>query len=201
MSIFDSRTAKVLTTTGVFVVVGAFLYGVRHTLIIILFAVFFAYLLEPLVMRIEKSKLARGSRTLAIVETYAAIGILLVVLGFSFGPRLIEDSRQLSQSLPGLIDKVTTGKIVWQFGSAHGWSYDTQLRIEQLIAAHRNELLRWSTQVGTAVASRCKISFGWCSSPFWLSFSCVTEAGSRKGLLTLSTAETSGALCVASLMT
>jgi predicted PurR-regulated permease PerM len=152
VSIFDPRTAKMLTTICLFVAIGVFLYGVRHTLVIILFAVFFAYLLEPLVMRIQTSPLARGSRVLAIVETYVAIGALLVVLGFTFGPRLADDSRQLTQSLPGLIDKVTTGKIIWQFGNAHGWSYDTQLKIEQLIVAHRTELLSWSAQVGTAVA-------------------------------------------------
>ena len=56
MSIFDQRTAKVLGTICAFVAIGAFLYGVRHTLVAILFAVLFAYLLEPVVYRIERSK-------------------------------------------------------------------------------------------------------------------------------------------------
>jgi hypothetical protein len=38
MSIFDQRTAKVLATICAFVAVGAFLYEVRHTLVVILFA-------------------------------------------------------------------------------------------------------------------------------------------------------------------
>jgi predicted PurR-regulated permease PerM len=62
MSIFDQRTARVLATICAFVAIGAFLYAVRHTLVAILFAVLFAYLLEPVVCRIEGSKLARGSR-------------------------------------------------------------------------------------------------------------------------------------------
>ncbi len=152
MPIFDHRTAKVLATIFAFVAIGAFLYAVRHTLVAILFAVLFAYLLEPVVYRIERSKLARGSRWLAILETYLAIGAIVAVLGTLFGPKLVEDARLLSQSLPGLLEKVTTGKIVWQFGNRYGWSYDTQLKIEQSIAAHQAEILAWSGQAGTAVA-------------------------------------------------
>jgi predicted PurR-regulated permease PerM len=152
MSIFDQRTAKVLVTTCACVAGGAFIYGVRHTLVAILFAVLFAYLLEPLVHRIERSRLGRGSRRLAILETYLAIGTILAALGILFGPKLMDDARLLSQSLPALLEKVTTGKIVWQFGNRYGWSYDTQLKIEQFIASHKNEGLAWSGQAGIAVA-------------------------------------------------
>ena len=165
MSIFDQHTARVLATICAFVAVGAFLYGVRHTLVVILFAVLFAYLLEPVVYRIERSRLARGSRWLAILETYLAIGAIVAVLGILFGPKLVEDTRLLSQSLPGLLEKVTTGKIVWQFGNRYGWSYDTQLKIEQFIAAHQAEILAWSGQAGTAVARVLQKSDLDCSGP------------------------------------
>ena len=152
MSVFDQRTAKVLATVCAFVAISVFLYEVRHTLVVILFAVLFAYLLEPVVYRIERSRLARGSRWLAILETYLAIGAILAVLGILFGPKLVEDTRLLSQSLPGLLEKITSGKIVWQFGNRYGWSYDTQLKIEQFIAAHQAGILAWSEEAGTAVA-------------------------------------------------
>jgi predicted PurR-regulated permease PerM len=152
VSILDPRTAKVLTTICVFVAIGAFVYGVRHSLIAILFSVLFAYLLEPVVYWFESSKLARGSRSLAILETYFALGAVLAVLAFLFGPQLMDDTRLLSQSLPGLLEKVATGKIVWQFGSVHGWSFDTQNKIEQFVAAHQKEILAWSGQAGAAVA-------------------------------------------------
>ena len=152
MSIFDLHTARVLATIGAVMAVVALLYGVRHTLVALLFAVLFAYLLEPVVWRVERSMLARGSRWLAILETYLAIAAILTALGVFFGPRLVEDTRLLSQSLPALLDKVTTGKIVWQFGGRYGWSYDTQSKIEQLIAAHKAEILAWSGRAGAAVA-------------------------------------------------
>jgi predicted PurR-regulated permease PerM len=135
-----------------FVAVGAFLYGIRHTLVILVFAVLFAYLLEPIVVRIEASPLSRGSRSVAIAETYFLITLVLLVLGMVFGRNLLEDSRQLVQSLPSLLEKVASGTIVWQVGSKHGWSFDTQWKIEQVIAAHRNEILNWVTEMGEATA-------------------------------------------------
>src|SRR5664279_2434018 len=152
MSIFDVHTARVLATIGAVIAVVALLYGVRNTLVVMLFAVLFAYLLEPVVRRIEGSVLARGSRWLAILETYLAIGFSLTALGIVFGPKLMEEARLLSLLLPGFLEKVTTGKIVWQFGSRYGWSYDTQTKLEQLIAAHQSEILTWSGRAGAAVA-------------------------------------------------
>ncbi len=152
MHLFDLRTAKVLTTIAAFVGIAAFLYGIRHTLVIFLFAIFFAYLVEPLVNRIQSSPLARGSRGLAIAETYLLVAAVLTGLGIFFGPKLIEDTHRLSNTLPNLLENVTSGKIVWQLGSKHNWSYDTQYRIEQFIAEHRDAILSWMGQVGGEVA-------------------------------------------------
>lgn len=156
MSIFDIRTVRVLTTICVFAGIAAFVYGVRHTLIVILFSVFFAYLVEPVVLRIQNSPVGRHSRNLAILETYVICGALIAVLFLIFGPRIAEDSRQFSHTLPSLLENVTSGKIVWQLGSQHGWSYETQSRIEQFIAGHRDDLVAFSSRVGGAVAESLK---------------------------------------------
>ena len=152
MQLFDSRTARVLSTICVFVAVGALLYGIRRTLVLFLFAIFFAYLLEPLVARIQNSPLARHSRGLAIAEAYVFVATGLALLVFFFGPQLVKDTRSLVQSLPNLLDSVTSGKIVWRLGSRHGWSSDSQLRIEQLIASHRQEILNWIGRLGAEAA-------------------------------------------------
>jgi len=148
VQLFDSRTARILATICVFVAVAAFLYGVRDTLVLFLFAVFFGYLLDPLVTRIQASPLARHSRPLAIAETYVLVAGGLGLLVYFFGPQLVKDTRSLLQSLPNLLENVTSGKIVWQLGSKHGWSYETQLRIEQLISSHRQQILNWIAQFG-----------------------------------------------------
>jgi predicted PurR-regulated permease PerM len=156
MGIFDSRTARALVTVLVFVVAAWFVYEVRSTLILVLFSVFFAYLLEPIVLRIERSPIGRNSRGLAILETYVICGGVLTLLLFIFGPRIAEDMRQLIQSMPSLLDRVASGKIVWQLGSRHGWSYDTQYRIEQFIAGHRDALDNFTSQVGGSIAGSLK---------------------------------------------
>ncbi len=156
MGIFDSRTARSLTTVLIFVVAAWFVYKVRSTLILVLFSVLFAYLLEPIVLRIERSPMGRNSRALAILETYLICGGILALLIAIFGGRIVDDMRQLVQSMPGLLDRVASGKIVWQLGSRHGWSYDTQFRIEQFIASHRDALESYTSQIGASIAGSLK---------------------------------------------
>ncbi len=152
MHILDSRTARILATICVFIAVAAFLYGIRDTLVVFLFAIFFAYLLEPLVSRIEATRLARHSRGLAIVEAYLCLVVGLGGTGFLLGPSLLRDSRHLGQSLPSLLDNLGSGKIVWQVGSKHGWSYETQVQLAHLMEAHRAEILGWIAHLGAQVA-------------------------------------------------
>ena len=152
MHIFDSRAARVLATICVFIAVGAFLYGIRRTLVIFLFAIFFAYLLEPLVTRIQSSPIGWRSRGLAIAETYIGVAALLSVLAIVFGPQLVADTKSLVSSLPGLLEKVASGNIVWQLGQKHGWSYETQVRIEQFISSHQQEIESWLARIGTDIA-------------------------------------------------
>ncbi len=152
MAIFDSRTARALATILVFVVAAWFVYVVRSTLVLVLFSVFFAYLLEPIVLRIEHSPLGRNSRPLAILETYVICGGVITLLLFISGARIAEDMRQLIQSMPSLLDRVASGKIVWQLGSRHGWSYETQAHIEQFIASHRDAIENFTSQIGANIA-------------------------------------------------
>ena len=49
MNPFDKRTARVLLTIVGFVAVLAFIYFARKPLVIFLFAMLFAYLLEPII--------------------------------------------------------------------------------------------------------------------------------------------------------
>ncbi len=160
MGLFDSRTARALMTICVFCAVLWFVWEVRRALVIILFSVFFAYLLEPLVLRIEKSRFGRNSRGLAILETYLICGGVLAILLTIFGPKIVEDTRKLIQSVPSLIDKVASGKIVWQLGQRHGWSYATQARLEKFISSHSQALENFTARVGATVAATLK-NFVW----------------------------------------
>ncbi len=183
MRFFDSRTARALTTIVIFVVAAWFVYEVRDTLVLVLFSVFFAYLLEPIVLRMERSPIGRNSRGLAILETYVICGGILTLLLFIFGPRIAEDMRRLIQSMPSLIDRVASGKIVWQLGSRHGWSYDTQSHIEQFIASHRGALEGYTSQAGASVAGSLKNAIWFLLVPILAIFFLKDGRGFAEGAL------------------
>ena len=82
-----------------------FLYAARRTLILFLFAIFFAYLINPAVGRLGK---VVRSRVWAITIIYLLLLLGLGVLGFLVGPRIARQSARLEESLPGLMDKAST---------------------------------------------------------------------------------------------
>lgn len=154
MEWFDKRTASVLITVLIFVAIGAFIYGAGRILIVFLLAILFAYLLEPLVSRFQRwTKVSRGSREIAILEVYVIISAAFALLLILMGPRIADESRKLVEALPGFLQKISSGRIVAEIGSKHGWSYNTQIHLQQFLAAHKSAILAWVASVGARVAN------------------------------------------------
>ena len=154
MDLVDKRTSSVLITLILFLAAGAFIYATRRVLVVFLLAIFFAYLLEPLVSRFETwPRISRGSHTVAIVEVYAILcaGVALAVI-FG-GPPILNEGKKLAGALPGLFAKLSTGQIAHQIGSSRGWSYATQAHLQQFLAAHSNVILGWVSSITARLAS------------------------------------------------
>ena len=154
MPLLDKRAASVLLTILVFVAAGAFIYSASRVLIVFLLSIFFAYLLEPLVSRFQQwTSISRGSRGLAILEVYvilcAAIALVFILLGL----RITDQARSLAGALPGLFQKLSSGQIAQEIGSQRGWSYSTQIRLQQFLANHGDNILRLVGSVGARAAS------------------------------------------------
>ena len=150
MNFLDRRTVSVLSTIALFSLIAGFIYGARRILIVFLFAVLFAYLLEPLVSLVQRrSKLSRGSRSLAILQVYVILLLIISGVLLGIGPRVADEGRKLATALPGLLDQMSSGKIVTQLGGKHGWSFDTQTRIQQFFAAHRAGIIAWASDFGS----------------------------------------------------
>src|SRR5665213_4471367 len=98
---WDSKTARVLCTVLIFALALAFLHAARETLTLFLFAILFAYFVDPLVSRLEKP--LRG-RIEAIAAVYLVLIALLVGLGFVLGPKIATEANALATSLPSLLD-------------------------------------------------------------------------------------------------
>ena len=149
MALIDLRTVRVLFTALLFAAGVAFLYLAWRTLIIFLFAVFFAYLLEPLVTGLQRRVRGRGR---AIAAIYVLLAILLAVF-FSFvGPAIAHEGGKLTEALPVLLDKINSGQIAVQIGAQRGWSYHTQEQLQKFLAYHRGDVTRIASRVGLRVA-------------------------------------------------
>jgi predicted PurR-regulated permease PerM len=156
MAIVDSRTTRVLFTALLFAVGIGFVYAARRTLILFLFAIIFAYLINPAVGRLEKLV---HRRVWAITIIYLLLLIAIALFGFLVGPRITRQSARLAESLPGLMDKVSTGQLPTQIrqitariGSQHHWSTDTQKRIQSFLVSRREDLTLLARRVGVRVA-------------------------------------------------
>lgn len=156
MTFLDSRTSRVLLTALLFAAGVGFLYAARRTLLLFLFAILFAYLINPAVLRLEKLV---HSRNWAITLIYLMLLVALAIAGFLVGPRIARQSARLGSSLPGLMDKAGTGQLSGQIGqlaerigNEHGWSDQTQQRIQAFLLTRRTDLSRLAQRIGIRAA-------------------------------------------------
>ncbi len=153
MPLWDEQTARVLGTILSFLAIGAFCYSAWKVLVAFLFAIFLAYLLEPLVSVVQrKSRLSAGSRGRAIAQVYIGLGVIIAILIIVAGPTLQSEGRKLINAVPGWVSALASGKIVVQIGIARGWSLATQHHLQLWLAEHRAEILQWAGHLGNYAA-------------------------------------------------
>lgn len=140
----------------IFALALGFLYVARETLMAFLFAIFFAYLVDPAISRVQRWT---RSRAAAIAVIYLLIVILLVTIFFFVGPRIVHQAERLSATLPALLDQVSSGNIAVTIGTEHGWSAATIRETQAILAGHRKELLAITQRAGLRVAEVAKSSW------------------------------------------
>jgi predicted PurR-regulated permease PerM len=151
--LWDPKTARVLCTASIFALALAFLYGARDTLTLFLFAILFAYFVDPLVSWLEKP--LRG-RMQAIGAVYLILIALLVGLGFLVGPKVASEGNALATSLPSLLNEAGSGELVSQVGQKHGWSQATQAQIQHFVVSHKDDILGYGRAIGQKLAEPAK---------------------------------------------
>src|SRR5262249_7299425 len=80
------------------------------------------------------------SRAKSVAITYLAIFGGLAIFGATIGPRIVEQGQHLSETLPSLFEKIKTGSIAYQFGSQQGWSMQTEIRIQNWLIQHQDDI-------------------------------------------------------------
>jgi predicted PurR-regulated permease PerM len=156
MSLIDGRTTRVLFTVFLFALGLGFLYVARRTIIAFLFAVFFAYLVDPAISRVEKWTKGRGS---AIAAIYFLIVVFLVTFFVFVGPRIGHEAQRLGESMPTLLQRLGSGEIVQQIGIEHGLSKATRDQLSAFLASHNGDMLKFAQRAGLRVAEAAQQSW------------------------------------------
>lgn len=153
MLLADSRTARALVTVLLFALGLGFLYVARATLIAFLFAIFFAYLMSPMVNRFEK--LLHG-RVRAIALIYVLLLALVVVFFVVVGPIVTREGARLGKSLPALLSNLSSGQIAQQLGEEHGWNRKSTELVQSFLVSHSDDITEIAQRVGLRVADVAK---------------------------------------------
>ena len=153
MLLTDARTARVLVTVLLFALALGFLYVARATLIAFLFAIFFAYLMSPLVNRLET--LLRG-RVRAIAVIYVLLLVLVVVFFVLVGPKVTREGARLGQSLPTLLTQLSSGQIAQQLGAEHGWNTKSIDLAQSFLLSRSAQITQLAQRIGLRVADVAK---------------------------------------------
>lgn len=139
MRFLDKRTTQVLCTALIFGLALLFLYAAWRAILAFLFAIFFAYLLEAPVSRLQRW--LRGSRGAAIAVVYLLFAVVMVIVLSLMGPPVAQEAQKLTQQAPEWANRITSGQIAEQVGTHYGWSQTTVNRIDDFLSEHRPEMI------------------------------------------------------------
>jgi predicted PurR-regulated permease PerM len=152
LPVTDGRTARVIITALLFALGLGFLYVARETLIAFLFAIFFAYLVSPLVSYLERLLHGRG-RAIAVI--YLLLLSLLVLLFLSTGPRIARDGARLTQTVSALA-QLSSGQIAERLEKEQGWNSRIVDLVRNYLASHEREISNLAKDIGFWVADVAK---------------------------------------------
>ncbi len=150
LRLWDWKTAKVLYTATIYLVILYFFRAARETLTLFLFAVLFAYFLAPLVGRLEKPLKGRGK---AILVVYLLLFTLVGVGGYFIGTSVAQEARALATTLPSLLNRVASGELISSFGQKHHWPTDRVDQAQRFLVAHRDDIMGYGKSFASKLAS------------------------------------------------
>lgn len=145
-------------TSLVFVVALAFLYVAWRAIITFLFAIFFAYILEAPVSRLQIW--LKRSRPAAIAVVYLLFIGILIGAFYLVGPPIMEEVQKLTQQTPEMGKKISPGNLVHQFGAKHGWNSQAVDLVAHYLDEHQSELIA-TTQTFTLRAAKSIQNMWW----------------------------------------
>lgn len=138
MAFPDRRTVNVLCTILLFAVVLAIVYFARGVFVIFIFAILFAYLIDPVVRFLQRHSLIfKNLRGPHVAEAYLFFLILIPLTIHFVAPGSLGTTTRLAKQMPAFVASISTGEIVTQIGGKYGWSDAQQQRLKSLLVEHQ----------------------------------------------------------------
>ena len=141
MAFPDRRTLNVLMTTLLFVVALAIVYVARAVIVIFAFSILFAYLINPIVMFLQRRSLFfKNLRGPHVAEAYLALLILLGLIVHSLARQLVPQMQLLVRDSPAIMENVYSGDIAIDMGHRNGWDETQSLRAKAFLQERRESI-------------------------------------------------------------
>src|SRR6202011_5773728 len=141
MAFPDRRTSNVLLTILFFFLVFTVLYAARRVLLIFVFAILFAYLIDPVVRFLQGHSLFfKNLRGPHVVEAYLAFLIFAALALQGLAPLVSTHADKLFDEAPVWLNSVTSGDVAIKIGNAQGWNELEELRLKFFLVAHREKI-------------------------------------------------------------
>jgi predicted PurR-regulated permease PerM len=150
MLAIDQRTLRIVWTVFLFGLLLFLVYEIRETLLVFAAAIFFAYMLSPVVALIERIMPKRRALALGIV--YVLLVGAIVGLGFALIPRVAGEATSLLTRLPGLLTSGTLAKFPlpsW----AEGYRAEVMAALTKQAAGLQASVVPFIQQAGTQILS------------------------------------------------
>jgi predicted PurR-regulated permease PerM len=133
MVLWDAKAARMTMTVVLIAVILYGVYVIRRTLFVFLLAVFFAYLVHPLVVLLDRFRPRRAPTWASPVAALVLVITLVVLIGVLIGPPIADEASRLSEQLPALLQRADA-VATWP------WPSFLQPYAERIVSFVRTEL-------------------------------------------------------------
>jgi predicted PurR-regulated permease PerM len=141
MAFPERCTVDILLTTAFLTAVAVGVYSARRVILIFVFAIFFSYLLDPVVKFLQRHSLFfRNLRGPAVVEVYLTFVLLTALAGYTFAPSLARSTARVLDEAPAFLNTLSTGDIASDLRGKYGWSETQELRFRAFLARHKQDI-------------------------------------------------------------
>jgi predicted PurR-regulated permease PerM len=151
MFAIDVRAARVVWTVLLFAAALGLAWAARRVLLLLAFAVVFAYLVFPLVRALQSWRVLRPRRGVAVAIVYLVLVGVLVGAGAALGPRLRDETTALGRKAPEVAQELRSGHVVRNLLGHRGWTSPLAEQADDYLRAHADAWTGYVQQAATAV--------------------------------------------------